>query len=64
MAYYLVEDVESKAGSFTAAKEADGHAETSTKTLALSLWRCGHCRALACGMKDVAPVGKCGKCHQ
>lgn len=27
-----------------------------------SIWRCGNCRAMACGAKGKAPRGPCQKC--
>jgi hypothetical protein len=27
-----------------------------------SIWRCGNCRALACGKQGDSPPAKCGKC--
>ncbi len=60
-----VEDTESVDGHFKSVRQRDGvkYVETSSGTIALSVWRCTHCRALAVTQRGEKPDGKCGKCH-
>lgn len=68
MSYQHVEDTESKSGELEA--WAVGYSWSSryyykaksTQTLALSVWRCSHCRALCVTQKGSSPPAKCGKC--
>ncbi len=67
MAWSLIEDVPSHEGHFEAAERADEFSgtkfrRTSTKTIALSLWRHHPCGKLACGQKGVPP-GDCLWCN-
>lgn len=64
MAYYHVEDTTPKAGSFTGrvGKGILGSKRVSNTTIAHSVWRCGHCRALAVTKLGDKPPAKCGKC--
>lgn len=65
MSWHHVEDTEPVPGHFESRVERKDGAvsvETSTETMALSVWRCGSCRALAVTHKGHRPDGKCGKC--
>lgn len=65
MAWHHIEDQDEQVREgklFNAGSKTDPRHEWSTKTLGLSVWRCGSCRAMAVTMKGTQPGGKCGKC--
>lgn len=62
MAWHHIEDVEPISGHFVGRSGSEPDKRISTETIALSIWRCGNCRALACGRKGVEPHGPCMKC--
>lgn len=68
MSYRHVEDTESKTGEFEGNAVGETwtgryfYREKSTKTVAHSIWRCSHCRALCVTQKGTSPPVKCAKC--
>lgn len=62
MAYRHVEDTDPTKQTFE--RQVGNVKQVSTQTKAHSIYRCGHCGALAVTIKgDAPPVEKCGKCH-
>lgn len=65
MAYRHIEDtqVAPSKSTFFGRSGTNPDLLISNKTVKLSIWKCGHCRALAVTQGGEQPKGKCGKCH-
>jgi hypothetical protein len=64
MAFYVVDETTSKEGvMWCTIKDGDHYRRTvSTKTLALTTWKCYHCKAYVTALRGSAPPIKCVMC--
>jgi hypothetical protein len=65
VAWHHVEDTESvpaAGATYWNGSKSSARKEAARATIALSIWRCGNCRALAVTHKGEQPSGKCGAC--
>ena len=65
MAWHLIEETDPVPGDFKgwAGTRDVPYRDTSSETIGLAVFRCGHCRAMCVVRRGDQPVGKCGKCH-